>query len=347
MADVANKTPSTTGSEGGKDATPGAEEGKKEQAASNTPSSNQSETVRENMISTAVKFLQNPKVRQSPFPQRKAFLLKKGLTAKELQVAIDRSGTASDEHRPIQNLTNNQATISPTQPASVVAVPNTQEVVPTTAAIASRHYRWRDIAVIAALVAGAFYGIKVLITRFIMPWFKQQKDNKEHLRRIETSVGELRADVAITVGGLQSTLESVKDSVSDLQTKVDMITRGPLNQGGNVESHVVGELKKDLATIKGLMLSRQQFPSAPKLPQRNSSIPSWQKSSTEVGKLTNGSIENGIDKKIDNKFTAVNNEVNDDESTNHREDAASELHEVQSNDVEINGIASEADERYG
>ncbi|CAB4000777.1 Hypothetical predicted protein [Paramuricea clavata] len=45
-------------------------------------------------IETAVKFLQNPRVQETPFSQRKAFLVKKGLTEDEIQKALELSQTA-------------------------------------------------------------------------------------------------------------------------------------------------------------------------------------------------------------------------------------------------------------
>uniref|UniRef100_A0A8V0YXG1 Peroxisomal membrane protein PEX14 n=1 Tax=Gallus gallus TaxID=9031 RepID=A0A8V0YXG1_CHICK len=52
---------------------------------------------REPLIVTAVKFLQNPRVRQSPIATRRAFLKKKGLTDEEIDLAFQQSGTSADE----------------------------------------------------------------------------------------------------------------------------------------------------------------------------------------------------------------------------------------------------------
>uniref|UniRef100_A0A2K6TXC6 Peroxisomal membrane protein PEX14 n=1 Tax=Saimiri boliviensis boliviensis TaxID=39432 RepID=A0A2K6TXC6_SAIBB len=45
----------------------------------------------------AVKFLQNSRFRQSPLATRRAFLKKKGLTDKEIDMAFQQSGTAAHE----------------------------------------------------------------------------------------------------------------------------------------------------------------------------------------------------------------------------------------------------------
>ncbi|CAL8280453.1 unnamed protein product [Boreogadus saida] len=50
----------------------------------------------DDVITTAVKFLQNPKVRQSPLATRRVFLKKKGLTDEEVELAILRSGSTDE-----------------------------------------------------------------------------------------------------------------------------------------------------------------------------------------------------------------------------------------------------------
>lgn len=48
--------------------------------------------TRSDMVETAVKFLQNPKVKDAALSQKTAFLEKKGLTAAEIQLALDTVG---------------------------------------------------------------------------------------------------------------------------------------------------------------------------------------------------------------------------------------------------------------
>lgn len=43
-------------------------------------------------MQTAVKFLENPKVENTPLAQKQTFLQRKGLTDQEIQVACERSG---------------------------------------------------------------------------------------------------------------------------------------------------------------------------------------------------------------------------------------------------------------
>ncbi|CAH1986576.1 unnamed protein product [Acanthoscelides obtectus] len=62
-------------------------------AAVETPVAQQPEgAVREEMVQTAIKFLENPNVINTPLAQKQNFLRRKGLTDNEIQIACDKSG---------------------------------------------------------------------------------------------------------------------------------------------------------------------------------------------------------------------------------------------------------------
>uniref|UniRef100_A0A8D8BP93 Peroxisomal membrane protein PEX14 n=1 Tax=Culex pipiens TaxID=7175 RepID=A0A8D8BP93_CULPI len=63
---------------------------------------------REHLITTAIKFLNNPNVLRSAVGQKQAFLRSKGLTEDEIQLACERAGVFSRE--PVQQ--NHQTVIS-------------------------------------------------------------------------------------------------------------------------------------------------------------------------------------------------------------------------------------------
>lgn len=63
-------------------------------------------------------------------------------------------------------------------------------------------------------------------------------------------------------------MKEMKKSMAKLEVKVDKLTCNDMSDPS--VSLLVQELKNDLASLKGLLLSRKQFPSAPP------SIPSWQ-----------------------------------------------------------------------
>uniref|UniRef100_A0AC11D0B1 Peroxisomal biogenesis factor 14 n=1 Tax=Ovis aries TaxID=9940 RepID=A0AC11D0B1_SHEEP len=74
---------------------------------------------REPLIATAVKFLQNSRVRQSPLATRRAFLKKKGLTDEEIDLAFQQSGTAADEPASLGPATQ----VVPVQPPHLISQP--------------------------------------------------------------------------------------------------------------------------------------------------------------------------------------------------------------------------------
>ena len=61
------------------------------------PLSPESTKIDDNKVETAVKFLQNPKVWQTPYSKEIAFLKDKGLNKEEIQLAIERSRTKEDQ----------------------------------------------------------------------------------------------------------------------------------------------------------------------------------------------------------------------------------------------------------
>uniref|UniRef100_A0A8C5YSR5 Peroxisomal membrane protein PEX14 n=1 Tax=Marmota marmota marmota TaxID=9994 RepID=A0A8C5YSR5_MARMA len=71
------------------------------------------------LMATAVKFLQNSRVRQSPLVTRRASLKKKGLTDEGMDLAFQQSGTAADEPSSL----GPAAQVVPVQPPHLISQP--------------------------------------------------------------------------------------------------------------------------------------------------------------------------------------------------------------------------------
>ncbi|XP_006751011.2 peroxisomal membrane protein PEX14 [Leptonychotes weddellii] len=95
---------------------------------SSTPGS-ENVVPREPLIATAMKFLQNSRVRQSPLATRRAFLKKKGLTDEEIDLAFQQSGTAADEPSSLGPATQ----VVPVQPPHLISQPYSKSPVQTPA----------------------------------------------------------------------------------------------------------------------------------------------------------------------------------------------------------------------
>ncbi|XP_056456176.1 peroxisomal membrane protein PEX14 [Gadus chalcogrammus] len=159
---------------------------------------------REALITTAVKFLQNPKVRQSPLATRRVFLKKKGLTDEEVELAILRSGS-----------TDEVLALSPLGPAQIVPVTH----IPP-------GYRWRDYSAMAVIMVGVAFGMQHLYKRYILPLIVGRRQDQQHLQRLESSVAEMSGTLTQTVGQLQHTLTTVQELLEQQQLKMQELSQG-------------------------------------------------------------------------------------------------------------------------
>ncbi|XP_052396477.1 peroxisomal membrane protein PEX14 [Carassius gibelio] len=215
---------------------------------------------REALIATAVRFLQNQQVRQSPLATRKAFLKKKGLTDEEVDLAIERAGS-----------TEEPLTVAVPRPAHLV------HPVPL-APYSPSGYRWRDYSALAVVLAGMAFGFHHLYRKYILPLIKGSKEDKKHLQRIESNIAEMSGTLTQTVTQLQMTLASVQELLVEQQKKIQELTQELANSQTSsatnrmLESQNISELKAEIVSLKGLLLSRRQFPASPSVPK----IPSWQ-----------------------------------------------------------------------
>ncbi|KAK7129043.1 hypothetical protein R3I94_017308 [Phoxinus phoxinus] len=212
---------------------------------------------REALIATAVRFLQNQQVRQSPLATRKAFLKKKGLNDEEVDLAIQRSGSVDE---PL-----------------TVAVPGPAHVAHPVP-LAPYSYRWRDYSAMAVIMAGMAFGFYHLYRKYILPLIMGSKEDKKHLQRIESNIADMSGTLTQTVTQLQTTLASVQELLVQQQKKIQELTQELANSQASsatnrmLESQSISELKTEIVSLKGLLLSRRQFPASPSVPK----IPSWQ-----------------------------------------------------------------------
>ncbi|XP_069677718.1 peroxisomal membrane protein PEX14 [Periplaneta americana] len=215
-------------------------------------SEKQSPKTREDLVNTAVKFLQNPNVQSSSLAHRQAFLKRKGLTEEEVQIACERAGAFDNSGK------NGQLQTMFQHPP----VPPPQHLVPHTLPPPTRWTRFREIANTIAIIGGITYGLYLFYKKYIEPFLFGINEKQ---KTIEDSISELN--------------ESVKKVHSDLEKISEQQARQPdLN---NATSKQIQELKAEIATVKGLLLSRHQFPAAtPSSPLVPPSIPAWQMSSS-------------------------------------------------------------------
>ncbi|XP_063488060.1 peroxisomal membrane protein PEX14 isoform X2 [Symphalangus syndactylus] len=214
-------------------------------------------------IATAVKFLQNSRVRQSPLATRRAFLKKKGLTDEEIDMAFQQSGTAADEPSSLGPATQ----VVPVQPPHLISQPYN----PTGS-------RWRDYGALAIIMAGIAFGFHQLYKKYLLPLILGGREDRKQLERMEAGLSELSGSVAQTVTQLQTTLASVQELLIQQQQKIQELAhelaaaKATTSTNWILESQNINELKSEINSLKGLLLNRRQFPPSPSAPK----IPSWQ-----------------------------------------------------------------------
>ncbi|XP_061113799.1 peroxisomal membrane protein PEX14 isoform X2 [Conger conger] len=219
---------------------------------------------REALIATAVKFLQNGKVRQSPLATRRAFLKKKGLTDEEVELAIQRSGSTEE---PLA------LAPAPAGPSHILHPPQLAPV-----PYSAPGYRWRDYGALAIIMTGMAVGFHHLYRKYIVPLVVGSREDGEKLHRMEGHMAEMSGTLTQTVTQLQMTLASVQELLVQQQQRIQELShelassQGSSSAGRMLESQALSELKAEMVSLKGLLLSRRQFPASPSVPK----IPSWQ-----------------------------------------------------------------------
>lgn len=223
--------------------------------------------LRQKRIDTAVRFLQNPKVLETPLSRKKQFLLKKGLKEDEIEEALRLSGTPLDEHSSLPP--------SPARPLRSAVGPSVPPLPPPPVP-------WRSYMGAAILGGGIGYTLAHLFKAFVLPYFYHKKSKEEEkLEAIETSVNQLQENVKDSV---QRSLDSVQELLEQQQSKLQSLALDLASTQSKVallpsESYTIGDLKGEILSLKGLLLNRKQFPSpmVGSTPAAPPSIPAWQR----------------------------------------------------------------------
>lgn len=107
--------------------------------------------------------------------------------------------------------------------------------------------------------------INEILQKFIEPFLFEKKK--------EVTLQERVTELDKTV---KTSVEEIKESIIQLEDCINEIPQNQNQTSDPTVKHLIQELKQDLASLKGLLLSRKQFPSAP------ASIPAWQLEARET-----------------------------------------------------------------
>nr|XP_018900213.1 PREDICTED: peroxisomal membrane protein PEX14 [Bemisia tabaci] len=201
---------------------------------------------RNKLIDTAVLFLRGPQVQQTPLELRKQFLKKKGLTDNEIAIACDKAGI--NTFTQLDSTGHNHVSLSVNHQIARPAETTTSWI-----------QLFKDISYTVGFISGIFYALYLFYKKFIRPWLF----NVDSPKSIEATVSDIEGltkDLKSEVHQFQEELEKISDHQSSMKKTL---------------TFQIAELKSEIASLKGLMVNRRQFPSTPAL-SAPVSIPSWQ-----------------------------------------------------------------------
>merc|ERR1711971_1243841 len=214
--------------------------------------------VRQDMVATAVRFLENDRVRASTDEMKRKFLLKKGLNEGEIREAFARVKPAVQQPAPQQ-----QAVAVPLQVGGghpVMAVSQ-----------GSFSTRIRDLLNLLLLIGGASYGLRYLWKTYIAPWlFGPPKP----VPNPQAAVVETCQAV---LGGVQQLQQAITSLQTSIGSQAEKLERAVEYRQGRQENTTgdIGELKAEIQLVKGLLLSSRSFPQQPPV-SAPPSLPAWQ-----------------------------------------------------------------------
>ncbi|XP_058834091.1 peroxisomal membrane protein PEX14 isoform X1 [Topomyia yanbarensis] len=228
---------------------------------------------REHLITTAIKFLNNPNVMRSAINQKQAFLRSKGFTEDEIQLACERAGVFTND----PNVQNHKTVIN--MGVGSNGYTKAQYAI-------QPHQTWfgkiKEVLSSVALIGGLMYGVYLFYKKFVEPLIFRNKKKKP----VDEQIADLNKNVEVKIDKLNSELIKIKDELSRV------------NQSQSATKELTN-FKTDLDSIKGLLLNRKQFAS-PNLPVLPPSIPAWQLQSQSQEQTPNSE---GEPDKIDDNDT--------------------------------------------
>ncbi|KAI8059064.1 peroxisomal membrane anchor protein conserved region-domain-containing protein [Gilbertella persicaria] len=283
--------------------------------------------MREDLITSAISFLSDPKVQSAPLAKKVSFLESKGMTSEEIEEAMARVNGKS-----IGAVAPQVGTMATQQPGMMV-----QHAPPPVPARPA--YDWRDIFIAAVLAGGVGYGVWTLAKRLFGPWFKvptqkELEEDKEKLdaqfQAVEDSLKEIKDQTNTALTTVTSQSKKIDDSLTNLDTVIKELKEGDaqrdqefkstLERNKEAQNAVLVDLQNEMKSLKSLLVSRRavttsdSVSSAPTTPASQAStnltdglssrlsatlnnsgaragIPAWQMASNNTSNETNNNAE--------------------------------------------------------
>ncbi|KAJ5338491.1 Peroxisomal membrane anchor protein (Pex14) [Penicillium brevicompactum] len=190
---------------------------------------------REELISSAITFLQDPSVASSPIEKRVAFLQSKNLTQEEVDLALSRVGedpsaaaaaTAASSSAPAYSSQPVPYRQPPPQPPQGYGYPPYNQWQPPPE---PPKRDWRDLFIMATVMGGVGYGLWFVTKRYISPLIapptppqlEQDKENiDEQFSRAFTLIEQLSTDTAALKAAEEARTERLDGALKDVESLV-------------------------------------------------------------------------------------------------------------------------------
>ncbi|CAK9785612.1 hypothetical protein CC85DRAFT_272469 [Cutaneotrichosporon oleaginosum] len=247
---------------------------------------------RQELISNAVLFLNDPKVQSSPLTQRIEFLQNKGLNEAEIQQALNEAAGGSGSVAPAPAVTS--APVAP--PAYARPAPPQYGFGQMYAAPPEPPKRdWRDIFIMAVVSGGVVYGLTALARKYLTPHLKPPSstafqetsaslaeqydaaqaaldDLKAQTEALTASAEEERTRVAAALDDVEAAAKAVRDAEArwrddmrevrgEVESVRELVPR-LIEKHSQAQNAALTELQSELRSLKTLLVARQQAPEA-------------------------------------------------------------------------------------
>ncbi|KAF9175547.1 peroxisomal membrane protein pex14 [Mortierella sp. AD011] len=278
--------------------------------------------MREDILASAVKFLQDSNVQASPLGKKVAFLESKGLTSQEIEEAMARANGTSTGAAATTTTTTAAAGTTPgtVQQMTIPYQGQGQVVMAPPPPPLPVKYDWKDMF-IAAVVAGGFsYGMWQIAKRVIGPklqWPSQEdleldkKKIDEQFEEIEKSLAEVKTSTTVVAKSVDDQTAHVKESLesmsgalegmknnndkreqelvglkTDIENIKDMIPK-LIEKNKESQANTLNDLQSEIKSLKSLLMNRRPGPPGPSTPSGSAPTTPWASVPAGYGSLQN------------------------------------------------------------
>ncbi|KAI1304061.1 peroxisomal membrane anchor protein conserved region-domain-containing protein [Xylaria venustula] len=219
--------------------------------------------IREDIVSSAVSFLQDPNVVSSPIENKLSFLRSKNLTQDEIDAAFARAGSSPPPASTASQAVSTAPQQQPYYPQYQQPPPYGWQAPP----LEPPKRDWRDWFIMATVVGGVGYGLYFMSKRYLYPLVAPPTPEK--LDQDKTTVDEQFEKAFATLEQLTKDTEALKESEAARTEKLDKVledleafvreSKSASRRQGDETERLRDDIKNINATIPKSMAANKEF----------------------------------------------------------------------------------------